>query len=112
MLLPEKYESIFDVSSKGPSSGSLVNKDGGRENTCFYIMNKSRDKIKPMGWILIKTKYKQKMQIILQYKKLWGKLETINIIKANVGKYTRKGREGKKCKGVRSCQRAGKDRGG
>ena len=22
MLLPEKYESIFDVSSKGPSSGS------------------------------------------------------------------------------------------
>ena len=28
MLLPEKYESIFDVSSKGPSSGSLVNKDG------------------------------------------------------------------------------------
>ena len=52
------------------------------------------------------------MQIILQYKKLWGKLETINIIKANVGKYTRKRREGKKCKGVRSCQRAGKDRGG
>ena len=46
MLLPEKYESIFDVSSKGPSSGSLVNKDGGRENTHFYIMNKSRDKIK------------------------------------------------------------------
>ena len=46
MLLPEKYESIFDVSSKGPSSGSLVNKDGGRENTCFYIRNKSRDKIK------------------------------------------------------------------
>ena len=46
MLLPEKYESIFDVSSKGPSSGSLVNKDGGRENTCFYIMNKSHDKIK------------------------------------------------------------------
>ena len=29
------------------------------------------------------------MQIILQYKKLWGKLEIINIIKANVGKYTR-----------------------
>ena len=27
MLLPEKYESIFDVSSEGPSSGSLVNKD-------------------------------------------------------------------------------------
>ena len=26
MLLPEKYESIFDVSSEGPSSGSLVNK--------------------------------------------------------------------------------------
>ena len=26
MLLPEKYESIFNVSSKGPSSGSLVNK--------------------------------------------------------------------------------------
>ena len=57
------------------------------------------------------------MQIILQYKKLWGKLETINIIKennikANIGKYTRKGREGKKCKGFRSCQRAGKDRGG
>ena len=26
MFLPEKYESIFDVSSKGPSSGSLVNK--------------------------------------------------------------------------------------
>ena len=25
LLLPEKYESIFDVSSKGPSSGSLVN---------------------------------------------------------------------------------------
>ena len=25
MLLPEKYESIFDVSSEGPSSGSLVN---------------------------------------------------------------------------------------
>ena len=24
MLLPEKYESIFDVSSEGPSSGSLV----------------------------------------------------------------------------------------
>ena len=46
LLLPEKYESIFDVSSKGPSSGSLVNKDGGRENTRFYIMNKSRDKIK------------------------------------------------------------------
>ena len=23
MLLPEKYESIFDVSSEGPSSGSL-----------------------------------------------------------------------------------------
>ena len=46
MLLPEKYESIFDVSSKDPSSGSLVNKDGGRENTCFYIMNKSHDKIK------------------------------------------------------------------
>ena len=50
-----------------------------------------------MRWILIKTKYKQKMQIILQYKKLWGKLEIINIIKANVGKYTRKG---KKCEGV------------
>ena len=32
------------------------------------------------------------MQIILQYKKLWGKLETMNKIKANVGKYTRKGR--------------------
>ena len=31
------------------------------------------------------------MQIILQYKKLWGKLEIINIIKPNVGKYTRKG---------------------
>ena len=46
MLLPEKYESIFDVSSKGPSSGSLVNKDGGWENTHSYIMNKSRDKIK------------------------------------------------------------------
>ena len=46
MLLPEKYESIFHVSSKGTSSGSLVNKDGGRENTRFYIMNKSRDKIK------------------------------------------------------------------
>ena len=46
MLLPEKYESIFDVSSKCPSSGSLVNKDGGWENTRFYIMNKSRDKIK------------------------------------------------------------------
>ena len=45
-----------------------------------------------MRWILIKTKYKQKMQIILQYKKLWGELEIINIIKANVGKYTRKGR--------------------
>ena len=70
-----------------------------------------------MRWILIKTKYKQKMQIILQYKKLWGKLETVNMIKennikANIGKYTRKGREGKKCKGFRSCQRAGKDRGG
>ena len=26
MLLSEKYESIFDVSSEGPSSGSLVNK--------------------------------------------------------------------------------------
>ena len=26
MLLPEKYESIFDVSSEGPSSRSLVNK--------------------------------------------------------------------------------------
>ena len=24
MLLPEKYESIFDVSSEGPSSGSLA----------------------------------------------------------------------------------------
>ena len=24
MLLPEKYERIFDVSSKGPSSGSFV----------------------------------------------------------------------------------------
>ena len=46
MLLPEKYESIFNVSSKGPSSGSLVNNYGGRKNTCFYIMNKSRDKIK------------------------------------------------------------------
>ena len=46
LLLPEKYESIFNVSSKGPSSGSLVNKDGRRENTRFYIMNKSRDKIK------------------------------------------------------------------
>ena len=34
------------------------------------------------------------MQIILQYKKLWGKLETINIIKANVGKYIQ-GKEGK-----------------
>ena len=45
-----------------------------------------------MRRILIKTKYKRKMQIILQYKKLCGKLETINIIKANVGKYTRKGR--------------------
>ena len=44
-----------------------------------------------MRWILIKTKYKQKMQIILQYKKPWGKLEMINIIKANGGKYTRKG---------------------
>ena len=32
------------------------------------------------------------MQIILQYKKLWGKLEIINIIEANVVKYTRKGR--------------------
>ena len=28
MLLPEKYESIFDVSSEGPSSGSLINKEG------------------------------------------------------------------------------------
>ena len=46
LLLPEKYESIFDVLSKGPSSGSLVNKDGGRKNRRFYIMNKSRDKIK------------------------------------------------------------------
>ena len=46
MLLPAKYESIFDISSKGPSSGSLVNKDGGWENMRFYIMNKSRDKIK------------------------------------------------------------------
>ena len=46
MLLPEKYESIFDVSSKGTSSGCLVNKDGGRENMRFYIMNKSGDKIK------------------------------------------------------------------
>ena len=35
---------------------------------------------------LIKTKYKQKMQIILQYKKLWPKLEVINIMEANVGK--------------------------
>ena len=59
---------------------------------CFYIMNKSRDKIKTNEMDLIKTKCKQKMQIILQYKKLWGKLEIINIIKANVGKYTRKGR--------------------
>ena len=25
LLLPDKYESIFDVSSKGPSSGSLAN---------------------------------------------------------------------------------------
>ena len=32
LLLPEKYESIFDVSSKGPSSGSLVNKE-----TYFHI---------------------------------------------------------------------------
>ena len=32
------------------------------------------------------------MQIILHYKKLWGKSEIINIIKAIVGKYTRKGR--------------------
>ena len=46
MLLPEKYESIFDVSSKGPSLGSLINKDGGQENTHFYIMKKSHDKIK------------------------------------------------------------------
>ena len=33
-------------------------------------MNKSRDKIKTNEMDLIKTKYKQKMQIILQYKKL------------------------------------------
>ena len=46
MLLPEKFESIFDVSSEGPSLGSLVNKDGGQEKHAFYIMNKSRDKIK------------------------------------------------------------------
>ena len=38
-------------------------------------MNKSRDKIKTNEMDLIKTKYKQKMQIILQYKKLLGKLE-------------------------------------
>ena len=73
MLLPEKYESIFDVSSEGPSSGSLVNKDGGREKHVLLFMNKSRDKIKTNEMDLIKTKYKQKMQIILQYKKLWGK---------------------------------------
>ena len=46
MLLSEKYEGIFDVSSKGASWGGLVNKDRGRENTRFYIMNRSRDKIK------------------------------------------------------------------
>ena len=88
MLLPEKYESIFDVSSKGPSSGSLVNKDGGRENTRFYIMNKSRDKIKTNEMDLIKTKYKQKLEII-------------NVIKANVGKYTRKGRNVKVSEAVK-----------
>ena len=54
-----------------------------------------------MRWILIKTKYKQKMQIILQYKKLWGKLEIINIIKANVGKYTKKGRNVKVSEAVK-----------
>ena len=100
MLLPEKYESIFDVSSEGPSLGSLVNKGDGK-NTCFYIMNKSRDKIKTNEMDLIKTKYKQKIQIILQYKKLWGKLEIVNIIKANVGKYTRKGRNVKVSEAVK-----------
>ena len=54
-----------------------------------------------MRWILIKTKYKQKMQIILQYKKLWGELEMINIIKANVGKYTKKGRNVKVSEAVK-----------
>ena len=41
------------------------------------------------------------MQIILQYKKLWGKLEIINIIKANVGKYTKKGRNVKVSEAVK-----------
>ena len=46
------------------------------------------------------------MQIILQYKKLWEKLE-INIIKANVGKYTRKGRNvnvSEEVKGMRNVR--------
>ena len=41
------------------------------------------------------------MQIILQYKKIWGKLEIINIIKANVGKYKRKGRNVKVSEAVK-----------
>ena len=39
MLLPEKYESIFDVSSKGPSLGSLVNKDL-RRTSSGSLLNK------------------------------------------------------------------------
>ena len=38
LLLPEKYESIFDVSSKGPSSGSLVNKDFVYLCLCTYCL--------------------------------------------------------------------------
>ena len=41
------------------------------------------------------------MQIILQYKKLWGKLEIKNIIKTNVGKYTKKGRNVKVSEAVK-----------
>ena len=37
MLLPEKYESIFDVSSEGPSSGSLVPTKGLRSKRRRYF---------------------------------------------------------------------------
>ena len=40
MLLPEKYESIFDVSSEGPSSGSLVGPSKGfrsKRRSYFHI---------------------------------------------------------------------------
>ena len=46
------------------------------------------------------------MQIILQYKKLWGKLEIINIMKAIVVKYTRKGRNVKVSEAVKGQVKA------